>query len=281
MTKIPSLTELLEAGVHFGHHVSRWHPKMAPHIFGSRSGIHIINVEETQKHLAAALEFLKGIAARGGNVLFVGTKQQAQSLVKQSAQEVGMPYVSERWLGGTLTNFGEIKRVVKRLLDLRDKREKGELKKYTKQEQVWIARDIEDMERKVGGIETMMQMPDAIFIVDIRSDKTALAEAVQKKIPVVALVDTNVNPRDVAYQIPANDDGVKSITFILSLVAEAIKEGKREGIAAAAAAAKTEKKDDEEETPVKEEAKAVVEDLDDKLAEEIATAEQEKTPVKK
>ena len=277
MTKIPTLKELLEAGAHFGHHVSRWHPKMAPHIFGNRSGIHIINIEETQKHLATALEFLKGIAERGGTVLFVGTKQQAQGLVKQYATEVGMPYVSERWLGGTLTNFGEIKRVVKRLLDLRDKRTKGELKKYTKQEQVWIARDIEDMERKVGGIETMTQMPDAIFIVDIRADKTAIAEAIQKKIPVVALVDTNVNPRDVSYPIPANDDGVKSINLMLSLVAEAIKDGRAQGVPAAAAAASVKEKKEEEveETTVKEEAKAVVEDLDDKLAEEMATKELE------
>lgn len=274
MPKIPSLTELLEAGVHFGHQSSRWHPKMAPYIFGVKSGIHIVNIEETRKRLVVALEFVKGIAARGGNVLFVGTKQQARGLIKKYALEAGMPYVNERWLGGTLTNFSEIKRVVKRLLDLKDQTAKGELKKYTKKEQIWIARDIEDMERKVGGIQTMLQVPDALFIVDVRAEKTALAEAVGKKIPVVAIVDTNVNPRDVTYPIPANDDGSKSIELILSLIAEAVKEGRAQGVAAAAAAAKK-KDEDEVEAAVKPEAKAVVEALDDQLSEELAKEEQE------
>ncbi|MEK7665818.1 MAG: 30S ribosomal protein S2 [Patescibacteria group bacterium] len=276
MFKTPSLTELLEAGVHFGHQASRWHPKMAPFIFGVKSGIHIVNVEETKKRLEIALEFVKGIVARGGNVLFVGTKQQARGFVKKYAIEAGMPYVNERWLGGTLTNFVEIKRVVKRLIDLKDQTAKGELKKYTKKEQIWIARDIEDMERKVGGIQTMMQVPDALFIVDVRAEKTALAEAIGKKIPVIAMVDTNVNPRDVAYPIPANDDGSKSIELILSFVAEAIKEGRAHGVAMAAEAMK----EKEEEKPEVEEqviasAKEEVAVLDEKLTEERAKLAQE------
>ncbi len=273
MAKIPSLTELLQAGVHFGHQVSRWHPKMQPFIFGSRGGIHIVNVEETQKCLTQALDFLKTLVARGGIVLFVGTKDQASALVKKYALDAGVPYVNERWLGGTITNFTEIKRMVKRLIDLKDQTAKGELKKYTKKEQIWIARDIEDMERKVGGIATMTQIPDAIFLIDVRTEKTALAEAKQKKIPVIALVDTNVNPKDVNYPIPGNDDGTKSIELFLSLVAQAVKDGRTEG--AAALVAKKEEEKPEAEDVVVAAAKEEVAVLDEKLTEERAKLAQE------
>lgn len=227
MVQTPSLKDMLEAGVHVGHLPSRWHPKMAPYLL-QRAGRHVINLEETQKALTVVLDYVKGLAAQGGIILFVGTKPQARQLVKTQAIRAGMPYVNERWLGGTLTNFSEIKRVIKRLQDLRGKRDSGELKKYTKQEQVWMARDIDDMEGKVGGIEKMTQMPEAVFLADIRTDKTAFREARQKKIIVIALVDSNVNPTDVVYPIPANDDGVKSIGLMLSLVADAVIEGRLE-----------------------------------------------------
>lgn len=276
MPNVPQLEEMLQAGVHFGHRSSRWHPKMQPYIFGVRSGVHITNLEETQKSLATALNFAAQVAARGSMILFVGTKPQARGIIKKSAEEVGMPYITNRWLGGTLTNFTEIKRLIKKFLDLKDKEAKGELKKYTKKEQLWFSRDIEDMDRKVGGIQSMLSTPEAVFIVDIKAEKTALDEARQKGIKVIAMVDTNVNPTHVDFPIPANDDGVKSIELITHCMVEAIKEGKANAIKAAATA-KADKEKDEEEAKLKDEAQAAVENLDDKIAEELA---EEKTKEK-
>lgn len=275
MLKLPTLEEMLQAGVHFGHSTSRWHPKMKPFIFGARGGVHITNLEETEKLLPQALDFLTGVAARGGVILFVGTKPQARELIKSAAESCGMPYVHNRWLGGTLTNFGEIKRLIKKFLDLKDKSAKGELKKYSKQEQLWFAQDIEDMDRKVGGIQTMLVAPDAIFIIDIKAEKTALAEAKQKGVPVVALVDTNVNPTDVEYPIPGNDDGVKSIAMITKLVAEAVREGKANAAQIAIEAARVKEKEEEDEAKLKAEAAEAVAALDEKIAEELAQAKQE------
>jgi small subunit ribosomal protein S2 len=226
MPKIPSLVEMLQAGMHFGHRTSRWHPKMKRYIFGARSGMHIINLEETQKQLEEALEFLKGIAARGGVVLFVGTKTQAKDLVKKHAESVGMPYVTERWLGGTLTNFKQIRETLKRFKMLKDQRDKGELRKYTKKEQLMLAREIAEMETKIGGIQNVTRVPEALFVVDVRTEKTAIAEANTINTKVVAMCDTNVNPTKVHKVIPANDDAVKSIEMVLKLVTDAIKEGK-------------------------------------------------------
>src|SRR3989344_6090960 len=177
MPKIPALADMLEAGMHFGHRTSRWHPKMEPFIFGAKSGVHIIDLEASQKQLQDALDFVKGVAARGGTVLFVGTKPQAKAAVREAAQRAGMPHVTERWLGGTLTNFPQIKKTLKRLKTLKDQREKGELKKYTKKEQLMIDREIEEMEHKMGGIAEVERLPDAIFIVDVKTEKTALTEA--------------------------------------------------------------------------------------------------------
>jgi len=270
MPKIPSLEEMLAAGVHFGHRSSRWHPKMKEHIFGIRGGVHIINLEDTEKMLPVALDYVSGVAARGGNVLFVGTKPQASGIVKAAAESCGMPYVQNRWLGGTLTNFTEIKRLIRKFVDLKDKMAKGELKKYTKQEQLWFARDIEEMDRKVGGIQMVNTPPEAIFIVDLKHEKTAFEEAKQRGIQVVALVDTNVNPTDVQYPIPANDDGVKSIEMMANLVAEAVNEGKARAVKEAAVKASAAKEKKVEDAPVKAEAAAAVADLDDKIAEQLA-----------
>ncbi|MFC1787641.1 30S ribosomal protein S2 [Patescibacteria group bacterium] len=225
MPNLPSLVEMLQSGVHFGHKTSRWHPKMQEYIFGSRSGIHIVDLETTQKHLEKALEYVKGIAARGGKVLFVGTKPQAKELVAMYATECNMPYVNERWLGGTLTNFGQIKKTLKELRQLKEQRDKGELRKYTKKEQLLISRQIEEMERKFGGIQTVEKVPEAIFVIDIKTEKTAVDEAATIGTKVIALCDTNVNPAKVDYVIPGNDDAIKSIDLFSRLVKEAIKEG--------------------------------------------------------
>lgn len=227
MANIPSLMELLKTGMHFGHQESRWHPKMKPYIFGARSGIHIINLEITQEKLKAALEYAKGVAARGGIIMFVGTKRQAQEVVKREALRAGMPYVSERWLGGTLTNFSVIHATIKRYRDLMKRRASGDIaEKYTKKEQLMIDREIEEMEERVGGISQLDKLPEVVFILDLKYEKTAYLEAVTKHVPVIALVDSNVNPEDVAWPIPGNDDAVRAIAMVFTLLADAIIEGK-------------------------------------------------------
>lgn len=227
MVKIPSLLEMLKAGVHFGHQVSRWHPKMGEYIFGKREGINVIDLEKTQKKLEEALNFVSNTASKGGVILFLGTKKQARDIVKKYADECGMPYVIERWLGGTLTNFRVISKVLKKLKTIERQKETGEIKKYTKKEQLVLTREGEKMDILVGGIKNLEKMPDAMFIVDIKKEITAVKEAKSKNIPVVAICDTNVNPEMVDYPIPANDDAIRSIELIVSVVAEAVKEGKK------------------------------------------------------
>ncbi|MCH7492207.1 30S ribosomal protein S2 [Patescibacteria group bacterium] len=220
-----SLLELLKSGVHFGHQAKNWHPKMKPYIFTMRGGIHIIDLEKTVPMLRQACSFVSGIVAKGGTVLFVTTKRQATEIVKQMADSVGMPSVTQRWIGGTLTNFDNITKLVRRLKDLREKRKSGALDKYTKREQLQFSEEIANLEKLVGGIESLDKLPNAIFMIDIKKDKTALREARKKKIPVVAMADTNVNVDLIDYPIPANDDATKSIKLITTIVAEAVKEG--------------------------------------------------------
>ena len=226
MPKIPTLTEMLQAGMHFGHSATHWHPKMNQFIFGERGGVHIIDLEKTQTQLEEALQMLKDITSRGGVVLFVGTKIQAQAPVKKYADACGMPYVTERWLGGTLTNFTQIKETLKRLKMLKDQRDKGELKKYTKKEQLLLTREIEEMEHKIGGIENITRVPEAILVIDVRNEKTAVQEANVTHTKVIGLCDTNVNIKGVDLVIPGNDDAVKSIELLCKLACEAVKEGK-------------------------------------------------------
>lgn len=228
MAKLPTLVEMLEAGAHFGHRTSKWHPKMKKFLFGSRQGIHIINLEATQKALDEALTFCRQTTGRGGLVLFVGTKKQAAPIVEAAAKEAGMPSITKRWLGGTLTNFSVIAQLLKRFKDLKRRHEKGELAKYTKLEQLKFSEQIKMLEDKVGGIQDMVRIPDAIFIQDIHKDKTALAEATRRGVKVIAICDSNVNPQDVDFPIPANDDAVKAISLIVSLVGQACKQGKDE-----------------------------------------------------
>lgn len=222
---IPSLLEMLKAGVHFGHKTSKWHPNMAPFIFGDRGGVHILNLELTQRKMEEAAEYLRKLGMEGGTVLFVGTKKQAQAVIKEKAMECGMPYVVQRWIGGTLTNFGTVRKRVERFIDLVKKRETGELKKYTKREQNEFDKEIETLRRKFEGLVKLDKMPSAIFLMDIKTEKTALQEATKKGIPIIAVCDTNVDPKGVNYVIPANDDAVKSVQMMVEFIAEAFKDG--------------------------------------------------------
>jgi small subunit ribosomal protein S2 len=282
MAKMPSLLEMLKAGVHFGHQSSRWHPKMKPFIYGERGGVHIIDVEKTAAKLEQALAFVTEIAARGGSVVFLGTKRQAQPIVEEYAKACGMPYINTRWLGGTLTNFAQIQRIIRHYLDLKDKSAKGELKKYTKLEQLQFAREIEELEGKIGGISTLTKLPDALFILDARHEKTAVREAMTMGVTMIALVDSNVNPKGIRFVIPGNDDAIGSLEMVTKLVSGAITEGKAKAIATAKAATDI-RKSAEDDVKLAESSKAVVEDIDDATKEELAAkaAEQKsETPEK-
>ncbi len=221
----PSVLEMLQSGVHFGHHVSRWHPKMKPFVYGDRNQVHIINLEKTEEQLHSVLPAIKQMAAEGKQILFVTTKPQARELVKQAAIDCGMPYLTERWLGGLLTNFAEIKKLIKKYNTLKEKQTKGELGNYTKKEQLEISKELEKMDTYLAGLSTLERMPDALFIPSVQREKTAVVEANKMNVPIIGVCDTNANPAKVSYVIPANDDAVKSITLILNLVRDAIKEG--------------------------------------------------------
>ncbi len=201
---------------------------MEPYIFGQRNGLHIVNLEETTKNLEEVLGAVKELAKKDGVILFVGTKRQAQPVIKKYAKECGMPYVAERWLGGTLTNFAVISKVLKKYKNLKRKEEKGELEKYTKKEQLNFKREIEKMDHEVGGIQDLKKLPDALFILDIKKERSALREAKKKKVKIIGICDTNANPKGIDYIIPANDDATKSIEMMVRLVSEAISEGRKE-----------------------------------------------------
>jgi small subunit ribosomal protein S2 len=226
MSKLPTVEEMLKAGMHFGHRTSKWHPKMAPFIFGSRNGIHVIDLSKSRKLLESALAFLEKSAAEGKVILLVGTKDQVNKTLKETAEDAGVPYVNEGWLGGSITNFNVIKKAIKKYKTLKEEQALGKLDKYTKKEQLDIAREIARLDKKVGGMVSLTKIPDILFIWDIKHEDTALAEAKKKKLPVVAICDTNVNPTGVDYIIPGNDDAIKAVKLILGLVGAAIKEGK-------------------------------------------------------
>lgn len=225
----PSLEELLKAGVHFGHQPKRWHPRMQPFIFGVRNGVHILDLEQTLAQLEKAGEFVKGVVARGGRVLFLGTKPQMQKFVQNAAERCGMPVVTNRWLGGTLTNFEQIRRLMKRLADLKRQTDSGELaKKYTKREVLEFTREMEELTSKVGGIADMMELPSALVVFDVRSEMTAVEEARRRGIPVVGICDTNVNPDVVQYPIAGNDDAVKAVALFTRVFADVVLEGQKQ-----------------------------------------------------
>ncbi len=228
--QIPSLEELLEAGLHFGHQRRRWHPKIATYIFGLKNRAHIFDLSKTRENLAGACVFLEGVAAKGGQVIFVGTKRQAQAIIKAEAERVGALYVYSRWLGGTLTNFDSIKKKIVRLQFLEEGFKTKKFEHYTKKERLLLEREMLKLTVTVGGIRTLRGVPDALFIIDIRHEKTALAEATRLKVPVVALVDSNSDPTLVAYPIPGNDDAGKAIELLVHTIAEAVAAGYKQGV---------------------------------------------------
>ena len=222
------LKELLDAGVHFGHQTKRWNPKMKPFIFDARNGIHIIDLSKTLTQLEAATDFLSATVRKGGKVLFVGTKKQAQQCVKDTAKETGQMFVTERWLGGTLTNFATVKTSIKRLKEIEKWETDGTLSGYVKQEQAAIRREGARLFKYFDGLRDMDKMPAAIFIVDVKREHNAVAEARKLKVPVVALVDTNSDPDDAEYPIAANDDAIRSVRLILGAVSAAITQARAE-----------------------------------------------------
>ena len=222
-----SMKQLLEAGVHFGHQTRRWNPKMAPYIFTERNGIYIIDLQKTVKKLEQAYMFIRDVSAQGGEVLFVGTKKQAGSSVKEEAERVGAHYVNARWLGGMMTNFKTIKRRIARLEQLHRMEEDGTFDLLPKKEVLKLNLEIEKLEKFLGGIKNMKTLPKALFVVDPRKEKIAVAEAKKLGIPVVAIVDTNCDPDDIDYVIPGNDDAIRAVKLIASCMADAILEGKQ------------------------------------------------------
>ena len=217
--------QLLEAGVHFGHQTRRWNPKMGRFIFGERSGIYIVDLEKTLKGLEEAYDFLRDVARAGGTVLFVGTKKQAQEVVAEHAGRVGMPFVNTRWLGGMLTNFQTIFRRLRRLAELQEMERSGALDFLPKKEVLKLRREKDKLERNLSGIRDMEGLPKAVFIIDTSKERIAVTEARKLGIPVVAIVDTNCDPDEVDYVIPGNDDAIRSITLVTSVLADAIREG--------------------------------------------------------
>lgn len=220
------MKQLLEAGAHFGHLTAHWHPKMKSYIFTKRNGIHIIDLEQTVSLLDKACNYVKNLVSNGQTILFVGTKKQAQEIVEQEAKRCGMFYVNQRWLGGMLTNFATIQARIDYLVRMEDKKNKGELDYLTKKERMKIEKEIARLNRLFGGFKEMTQPPGALFIVDPTKEKIALSEANKVGIPVVAIVDTNCDPTNIEYPIPANDDAIKAIKLICSKIADAVLEGK-------------------------------------------------------
>ena len=225
-----SMREMLEAGVHFGHQTRFWNPKMAPYIFGHRNKIHIVNLEKTLGMYQEALKYVRQLSANRGTILFVGTKRQARDIVAAEAQRAGMPYVDQRWLGGMLTNFKTIKTSVKRLKDMEAAIEDGSVEKMSKKEALMFSREMEKLQKSIGGIKDMNGIPDAIFVIDVGYHKGTVTEAAKLGIPVIAVVDTNHSPDGVAYVIPGNDDSSKAITLYARGMADAVLEGRANAI---------------------------------------------------
>ncbi len=220
-----TMREMLEAGVHFGHQTRFWNPKMAPYIYGHRNKIHIINLEKSLPAFQDALKFVRGVASKGGNVLFVGTKRQAREIVALEAQRAGMPFVEQRWLGGMLTNFKTVKGSLKKLKEMQASKEAGSEPKI-KKEALMFDRDIAKLEKNIGGIQDMAALPDALFVIDVGYHKIAIAEAKKLGIPVIAVVDTNHSPIGIDYVIPGNDDSAKAIELYARAMADAVLEGR-------------------------------------------------------
>jgi small subunit ribosomal protein S2 len=273
MSKIPSLQDLLEAGVHFGHKVSRGNPRMSPYIYGAREGVHIIDLTLSEKMLKEAANFAESLGKEGKSLLFVGTKKQAQEIIEESAKSVGAPYLSNKWVGGFLTNFEEISKNILKLKEIKEQKEKGTLKKYTKKEQLLITRRANDLQKVLGGVAELDKLPDAVFILDANKDAGAVREANRVGVKIIAVTDTNSDPTLVDYPIPANDDAIKSIKIMVDTITKAFEEGQQ-------AAGKKAEKDAADAEKVKaaavakEEKKSVEEELPEEIIEEVAAAEE-------
>ena len=238
-----TMREMLEAGVHFGHQTRFWNPKMGQYIFGSRNKIHIINLEKTLPLFQEAQKFVKQLSANRGTILMVGTKRQAREILAAEAQRAGVPYVDQRWLGGMLTNFKTVKTSIKRLKDMKAQQEAG-LESMSKKEQLMFARELEKLEKDIGGIQDMNALPDAIFVIDVGYHKIAIAEAKKLGIPLIGVVDTNHNPEGIDYVIPGNDDSAKAVELYARGIADAILEGRANAVAEVAKAAAGEEGDE-------------------------------------
>jgi small subunit ribosomal protein S2 len=221
-----SLKELLEAGCHFGHQARRWNPKMKRFIYQKREGVHIFDLAQTAQRLEAAMAKAREISAGGGKIVFIGTKRQASAVIKEEAIRCGMPYVAVRWLGGIITNWDQLKKSLDELTGLESKKQSGELKKYTKRENVLIDRKIDKLNRFLGGLRTLTGQPETIFVVDVKEEIAAVREARRKGVTVIAVTDTNVDPDLVDFPIPANDDAVASIKYIVAKISQAVLAGK-------------------------------------------------------
>ncbi len=226
MSPVVSMKALLESGVHFGHRTNKWNPLMRPYIFTERNGIHIIDLQQTVKLLDDAYNLVRNTVSDGGSILFVGTKRQAQETIQEEAERCGMPYVNERWLGGTLTNWVTIQQRIVELDRLERLIETGEINLLTKKEGLLIEREIQRLKHRLSGVHNMKRLPDLIFVVDIEREDTSVHEANLKGIPVIALVDTNCDPRNIDYVIPSNDDAIRAIKLLVGRIADAVNEGK-------------------------------------------------------
>ena len=246
---VVSMKQLLEAGVHFGHQTRRWNPKMAPYIYMERAGIYIIDLQKTVKKLEEAYNFVRDTSANGGTLLFVGTKKQAQDAVREEAERVGMYFVNARWLGGMLTNFKTMRTRIDRLQQLRKMQEDGTFDMLPKKEVIKLTGEIAKLEKYLGGVKEMRKLPSALFVIDPRKERNAIAEARKLRIPIVAIVDTNCDPDEVDYPIPGNDDAIRAIRLISATMANAVQEGRQgndaETVEAAAVEAAAEVKEEE------------------------------------
>ncbi|MFA7662608.1 MAG: 30S ribosomal protein S2 [Patescibacteria group bacterium] len=228
MLKLPSLAEMLDAGVHFGHRESKAHPKMKPYVYTVSNGVQVINLAETARELKKATDFVTNLAKEGKTVLFLGTKAQVKKMIEENAQRAELPYVVNRWIGGTMTNFEMVSKQIKKFKKMLKESTTDAWDKYTKKEKSALQEEMEKLQRIFGGVQNLEKTPDAIFLIDCRREKNAFAEAIKCRIPIIALVDTNTNPEKVAYPIPANDDGVNSLKMIIKLIADAYIDGKNE-----------------------------------------------------
>lgn len=270
------IKKLLEAGVHFGHQTKRWNPKMKKFIFGERSGIYIIDLEKTVECIHKACDFLRNIAARGGSILFVGTKKQAQEVVEEEAKRTNMFYVKHRWMGGLLTNYQTVKKSVDRLEAIEAMATNGVFEHLTKKEVARLTKEKNKLERDLSGIRQIGRLPQVIFIIDSKKEEIAVCEAVKLGIPIVALIDTNCDPDVIDYPIPGNDDALKSIRFIVALAADSIIEGRKEYLVGAKVQAKTAEGQAESVIPQDEEILKIVKEEIETLEESPELTEEEK-----